>query len=847
MKRIITFILILIAVSTFNKAYTQKQAYFVDGYHGGVYGHYPMWVTQFMVDKLAQYPEWRIGLEIEPETWDSVKVKEPIAYNNFKNIATDKRVEFTNPAYAQPYAYNISNESLIRQFEYGIKKIHQHFPDVVFTTYSVEEPCFTSSLPQILKSFGFKYIVFKNPNTCWGGYTAAYGGQLVNWIGPDGTSMLTVPRYACEALELNSTWQTKAWNNSDSYLKACFDYGIKNPVGMCYQDAGWKGGPWIGTGDNIKNKSIYVTWKEYIENISDGKSNDDWHFSQENILVNLMWGSQVLQRIAQEVRVSENKVVMAEKIAAMANIENNYNPARERIDEAWRTLLMAQHHDSWIVPYNRLNRNHTWAQEIAQWTNSTDKISDNIIENAVETYNLADASADNFGYVKVYNTLGFKRTELVKFDLTTVKPGQGITVYNSKKKKVSSSLIQDGNSTYLLFKAEVPAFGYATYRLVNELTVEKAATALAINADGYYVIENDIYKIVFDITKGGAIKSLIAKKEGNKEYVDSSDSYSFGELRGYFYEDEKFYSTADSPAKISVLEENSFRTVVKLEGEIASHPYTRIITLVAGQKRIDFDLTVNWKQNVGIGEYKQNKNWRDNRRAYTDDRYKLNIMFPLSLSSAKLYKNAPFDVCESKLENTFFGTWDSIKHNIILNWVDLVDKNEKYGFTLLSDHTTSYSFGENFPLSLTVQYSGVGLWGMDYKITEPLKMKYAIIPHTNKWEQARISSESNKWNEPLVTSFHKKTASVDKSYFDTGNSGYEVSAFKVDKDGLIIRLYNTEGNSSVQKLTFGFPVSEVEEVDLRGNTIAKKTIDKNSISLSIPHFGIKTLLVKKHH
>lgn len=56
-----------------------------------------------------------------------------------------------------------------------------------------------------------------------------------------------------------------------------------------------------------KSNSVYVTWKDYFENISIGKTNDDWHFSQEDIRVNLMWGSQVLQRIAQEVRTSENK------------------------------------------------------------------------------------------------------------------------------------------------------------------------------------------------------------------------------------------------------------------------------------------------------------------------------------------------------------------------------------------------------------------------------------------------------------------------------------------------------------------------------------------------------------
>lgn len=173
-------VIAILAVLMFcNTVFSQQQAYFVDGYHGGgIYGHYPMWVTQFMVDKFNQYPEWRIGLEIEPETWDTVRLREPVAYNNFKSIVTDKRIEFTNPAYAQPYCYNISGESLIRQFEYGIKKIHQHFPDVTYTTYSAEEPCFTSALPQILRLFGFKYAVLKcPPDTCWVGILQLTGAS----------------------------------------------------------------------------------------------------------------------------------------------------------------------------------------------------------------------------------------------------------------------------------------------------------------------------------------------------------------------------------------------------------------------------------------------------------------------------------------------------------------------------------------------------------------------------------------------------------------------------------------------------------------------------------------------
>ena len=78
------------------------------------------------------------------------------------------------------------------------------------------------------------------------------------------------------------------------YLDACIAYGIAHPVGMCYQDAGWKYGPWIGSGDSIRNNSVYVTWREYFERVTDGRSSDDYRMPQEDVRVSLMWGSQVL-------------------------------------------------------------------------------------------------------------------------------------------------------------------------------------------------------------------------------------------------------------------------------------------------------------------------------------------------------------------------------------------------------------------------------------------------------------------------------------------------------------------------------------------------------------------------
>ena len=237
--KILPILLFSLALNTSVDA--QEKPYFVDGFHGGVYGHYPLRTyTGYMTGLLEKYPEWKMCLEIEPETWDSVMVAAPEDYRIFRDrVIKSDRVEYTNPTYAQPYCYNITGESLIRQFDYGIRKLREHFPDMRFNTYAVEEPCFTSSLPAILKGFGFRYASTKCPNTCWGGYAAATGGELINWIGPDGTSILTSPRHEVESLGDN-VWTTIANANSSKYVQACRDAGFKHVIGMCYQDAGWE-------------------------------------------------------------------------------------------------------------------------------------------------------------------------------------------------------------------------------------------------------------------------------------------------------------------------------------------------------------------------------------------------------------------------------------------------------------------------------------------------------------------------------------------------------------------------------------------------------------------------------
>ncbi|HEY4207533.1 MAG TPA: glycoside hydrolase family 38 C-terminal domain-containing protein [Puia sp.] len=832
-----------------------QTAYFIDGYHGGIYGHLPSWQTNFMVEKLAKYPDWKINLELEPESWDTIKVNDPESYVAFQKLFADQsskgRIEYVNPNYGQSYLYNISGESVIRQFYYGMKKLRQHFPEAQFTTYSSEEPCFTSALPQILRSYGFSYASLKNPNTCWGGYTRAYGGELVNWIGPDGSRILTAPRYEVEALKPGSIWETIASCNSEEYVRKAFAYGIRHPVGMCLQDAGWAFGPWLrganvvgaggngsgsagnggsgggngsSSGNGVYAPTVYVTWRGYFANVSNGKADRDWKFSQEDVLVGLMWGAQVLQRIAREVRQSENAIIRAEKLAALAKVWKGSAWPDATFEAAWRTLLLSQHHDCWIVPYNG-KKGDTWADKVVKWTGFTDVVSDSITRTAMRQLSgdsgrlsggVSRLSGDSGLYVRVFNTTAVPRDELVR--------------YRDK-----------------LFRAKVPPMGYASYRLnalppVNGGSVSSVKGASVVRFDnGVYKVETDLYRILIDPAKGGAITSWVAKKLGNKEFVEEGKR--FNELRGNFYNAGGMRSGSETAAEVEIIENGPAGIKLAIMGSLADNPFTQVLTVQEGQPRVDIHLTIDWKGNPAIGEYFEVPKNEEVRKSYYDDRFKLLALFPLRLSSQKVYKNAPFDVTESKLANTFYNRWDSIKNNVLLNWVDVEDGAGEYGMALFCDHTTSYAHGEDFPLGLTVQYSGNGIFYRNYTVDGPSEMNYALIPHAGKWDKAGIWTEGTKWNEPLIAT--AATGDGERSLLQT-EKGVEISSLTSSGNALLVRLFNAEAKGPLQRLYIGFAATAAVEVELDGRRLKVLPIhsDKRGrrwVELSVPRFGIRTI------
>jgi alpha-mannosidase len=832
-----------------------QTAYFADGFHGGIYGHYPAAFTQYMVNTLRRSPDWKLNLEIEPETWDFARTNTPEAYQAFKELAADQtskgRIEFVNPGYGQCYLWNVHGESVIQQLDHGMRKIREHFPNAEFKTYCSEEPCFTSALPGILKSFGFEQAVLKNPNTCWGGYTRAHGKELVNWIGPDSTAIRCVTRYEIESLKPGSTWETIGNANLPAYINAALGAGIEHPIGMCLQDAGWHFGPWLNHFRDLYQPSVYTTWRNYFENVVIRKPIEDWRFSQEEVQVSLVWGAQILQRVAQQVRAAENHIVMAEKMATLAAVYRQTAWPGNELDEAWRTLMLAQHHDCWIVPYNS-RRGETWADKVERWTGASLQTSDKIIRQSAEAFSTNAAGRGAMG-IRVFNTLGARRTGVASVTLPPDWIGAA-TVRDEAGAEALSQIIDHGAGTRdLIFVADAPGLGFRTYHLEKSALSKSKGATISNGKNGIIVLDTDNYHIELDPARGGTISSLVAKRAGNKEFVDRESERRLNEIRGYFPQEKKFLSTAHAPAEAEVKERGPVRITVNIKSRLGSNRVTQELILCEGRPEIDCRARIDWQGSPAIGA--DNESYRSDssnpdRKAFYDDRFKLQVSFPARLDRQRVFKNAPFDVTESRLTDTFFDAWSQIKNNIILDWVDVCGGDEKSGLTLLTDHTTSYCHGPNHPLGLTLEYSGPGLWGRDYSIRGPTEVHYALVPHSGGWRNSGVWTAACDWNEPLVASaFSRNPAKkevAEQSLLTLPSAEWEVPTMRVRDGKILVRLFNPLAKLGPGTLIYAGPASRVELVELDGRSIKEVSVKKDqkgrtSFDLDLPEFAIRTL------
>ncbi len=835
--------------------------YAIDGYHGGKYGHMPPGAFQDILECLKRHPDWKLSLDIEPESWAELQRRDPRVYAQFcellKDTSIHARLEIVAGTYAQPYAWLTDGESIIRHLKYGLATIARHFPWIRVTTYAVQEPCWTSAMPQILRSFGFERAVLKNPSTAWAGYCAGYDAQTVLWVGPDGTSIPTVPRYACEALV--NTWQTESCLPGEQFLEKCAARGIQQPAGMWFQDLGWPAYPYLSSTflhtcfpcENVQ----YTTWKEYMKTCANAPV-AVWRITQEDFRVTLPWGDQQLSHMARMVRTAENALLSAHMLHALRCAHAAAAPTPPELTSASRRIMLAQHHDGWICA-SCGEGEHNWAWQCC--ARVTQAMQDIERSNADALRALcppcqADAARET---VWLYSTLARAEKRIARIPLSSGMGVRGWRALQNGRELPCQFLCErayaDGsaNAGTLLVQLDTKGAGAAAIcvEATNTAPAEIPA-ATAVVRGNTAILESDLYRIVFDLEKGGRIISL---RSQDQEFADADACQPFNGFTGYFIGEKRFCCSAEHPATCEITHTGALEAQVRLKGRVGSAYFTQTVTVQAGERAIAVDVEFFFPEETHIGEDFAPEDGEENtqrHRSYHDGRYKLNAWFPTPFAQRALYKDAAFDVCQSRNADTHFTRWDDIHHNILLHFVDVY--GGACGLAVFSDQTAAYVHGGDCPLGLTLAWGhDGGYWWRNRFLKGRHSLSYSILPHRGDWRAADLWHEGQKLRFPLISQrLGGHCAAEPPLLAQIESPAVELSCTDVDEEGrILLRLFNPGTVETVSLLLPRALDGLFELCTLDGRSLETLRADAACgglrLTLSLPPFGLCTVRITR--
>jgi alpha-mannosidase len=805
-----------------------EKLYFVDGYHGGIEGHMPEGSWEDILDAMERHPEWKISLEIEPESWDHLRIHDYEVYKRLQRFvsdeATSNRVEFISGSYGQPFCWAINGESNIRQLVRGVELLQKHFKDVVVDTYAVQEPCFTSALPQICKKLGYQRISLKNP-TAWGGYMDKMKGGMVHLTSADGSSIPAIVRYQCEELVSCSATEAAGYEYSHirDFADKCVESGIKHPAGMCLQDLGWSSHPLI-SGIPVE----YVTWREYFERFKDDLEGEV-KFSQESVLCTLPWGNITLQQMCRKVRALENRTLQIEKLLTLAEIKGmEMQVSKDKLKEAWDMLLLSQHHDGFICATTSGSPLKSWAFRADYLTTQGQKLLTEVEHNIFDYLQVKADDENNIDterYIRVYNTLGTKRTDQAEFVLALPKGYFDLEVYDSNGEKCSSQwkLIREHQdesiaAANLRFTASVDGIGYNTYCIKLLRSRPKHSEHIArTTIQNTIAVETSLLSVVFDVTRGGSIVKLF-DKELQKDFVTKQGT--IGILKGFMVDEDAFVLNDTCHVKHEIIANGPIYTKIKFMGEFNSIHFETIVEIREGDKKIDFTSSAMFQEETNIGypcKPKTGEEFHGTKRSSCREDYKLSIRIPLPMEEFAITKYAPFENYKSEIYDTRFNGWDEIKNNIIHQYIDFYNTNENYGIGILCDHVNGYSLVDNqFSLTQAFGYHAGFWWGY-----QPLKgrtqIAYSIVTHKGDYEEGCLPFYNERNNEPFVVQpMIAKPEIISTSAICFADPAIEVVTMFKEKETIVVRAFNH--SKAEKKLTYtqDIPGFHGEKVDLQG-------------------------------
>jgi alpha-mannosidase len=735
------------------------------------------------LDRLSEYDDF-VFVSSSAQFYEWVERSDPAMFEEIKQRVAEGRWRVVGGWWIQPDCNIPSGESFVRQALYGQRYFREKFGVMATTGYNVDSFGHNGMLPQLLRKAGLRRYVFMRPMP----HEKGLPGRLFWWQADDGSRVL--------ALRLPFEYCT--WGKDlEQHIRRCAGE-LKPPFDalMCFYGVGNHGGG--PTRENI----------ESIRRLNDDPDFPRLVFSDPDTFFETIEARDLpipvvhdeLQHHASGCyaahsgikrwnRQAENRLISAEKFAAIAYRLTGMPYPREEFARAWKQVLFNQFHDT--LAGTSLEAAYDDARDqLGEALAIADRVQNDAIQSIAWAIDIP--AQEGVKPLTVFNPHAWRSR--VNVALQTRGVPAAFALLDDEDRPVPVQDVQSwatsGGQRRLTFTADLPPLGWRTYRIVPVEAAPASETSLSATD---HTLENRFFRLEID-PQTGQIASLFDKRHGVEVFAgpaaravvidDPSDTWSHNVFR---FQDEIGQFTATS---VRLVESGPVLATVRVKSAFGASTLTQDFTLYDDLPQIDVRATVDWREK--------------------------HKMLKLRFTVNQIFMRAVYEIPYGHIEREATGDEEPGQ-----SWLDVSgtvrETGETYGLSLLNDG--KYSFDVNVrDIGLTVLRSPVYAHHIptqpqpdrDYSYIDQgmQTFTYSLLPHAGSWETAgtvRRAAELNQRPIVLLGTYHDGSLPQSRATVEVTPENIVVGAVKLaeDNDDLIVRCYESSRVATEAELRVG--------------------------------------------
>jgi alpha-mannosidase len=759
---------------------------------------------------MDEYPDYRFACS-QAQQYAWMKDRYPDLFERMKEKVARGQFEPVGSMWVEADCNIPSGESLVRQVLHGKRFFSRELGRDTTEVWLPDVFGYSASLPQIMRQAGIDR--FLTQKLSWNQYNVL-PHQSFLWEGIDGSQVFThfppADTYNGDASVGELVHAVRNFKDHDRATRSLYVYG--------YGDGG--GGPTAGMIEQLRRLAdLEGAPRVELEAVSSFFDKAEADLDDPPIWVGELYlelhrGTYTTQAATKKGnRVGELALREAELWASLAPRPLSAYPA-DRLEQAWKTLLLHQFHD--IIPGSGIHwvYEDTARDQAAVATEANAVIDDGTaaLARAVDTAGVSQP-------VIVFNPLSHDRRDLVSVPAGT---GADIAVAPDGER----TPLQTASDGSLLFSASVPSCGYTVYDLVTDTGASPGGSELEVD-DRH--LENSRLSVRWD--DAGLLTSVWDKSAEREVLAPGSRGNVFQVFTDYpnFYDAwdvDRF--TLEHPIEVTTLddlivtEQGPHRASVRMSRSFGDSRIIQTISLCGSSSRLDFATEVHWHESHRL----------------------LKVAFPADVRSQR----ATYEIQYGHVERPTHAntSWDLARFEVCAQrWADLSESG--YGVALLNDCKYGYDIQGNVMRLSLLRAPG---WPDPQADRGTHNFTYALLPHEGDLREGRVVEAGQELNVALrvaPTTSHAGAGARRTSFLRVDRQGVVIDAVKKaeDTDTLVVRLYDAWGQRGPVRLTCAAPIAKAHRADLleRPGEQLEPTAD-GSIPLTIRPFEIATLLLE---